>query len=274
MPDERSARRAATYHECSHGGAEAPEPEGWSEMAGSRRKLGVIAASAVVVLAVIGFAGWWFLIRDDAPPEADLDTASETLDEQGDSAAAGDGIEGEWTVDTSVGSFDDFSGTWAGYRFDEELAGVGTNTAVGRTPNVTGSMTVEGGEVTAVDVEVDLTTLQSDSGTRDGALGTRGLESDQFPTATFALTSPLALPAGVDSGERATAQATGDLTIHGVTKEVTLDVEAELSGGTTAVVGQAPVLLTDFDIEAPTGFSVLSIKDEGTFEFQLFLTRE
>jgi hypothetical protein len=38
-------------------------------------------------------------------------------------------------------------------------------------------------------------------------------------------------------------------------------------------VGQAPVVLADFGIEAPTGFSVLSIKDEGTFEFQLFFTR-
>jgi polyisoprenoid-binding protein YceI len=244
-------------------------------MAGSRRKLGVIAG-AVAVLAVVGFAGWWFLIRDDAPPEADIDAAGQTLDEAGDGdGAASDGtIEGDWTVDTSIGAFDqDFTSTWAGYRVDEELANVGTNTAVGRTPDVTGTMSVEGTEVTAVDVEVDLTTLQSDNGTRDGALRTRGLESDQFPTATFTLTEPLALPEGVDSGEAVTAQATGDLTIHGVTQPVTVDVEATLSGGAAAIVGQAPVVLTDFDIEAPTGFSVLSIKDEGTFEFQLFFTR-
>jgi polyisoprenoid-binding protein YceI len=247
-------------------------------MAGSRRKVAVIAA-AVVVLAVVGFAGWWLFIRDDAPPEADLETASETLDETEDDTAAGDsvdgvdGVDGDWTVDTSVGSFDDFSSTWAGYRFDEEVAGVGTNTAVGRTPDVTGTMTVEGSDVTAVDVEVDMTTLQSDSGTRDGALRSRGLESEQFPTARFSLTEPLALPAGVESGERVTMQATGDLTIHGVTRSVTLDVEAELSGTAAAVVGQAPVVLTDFDIEAPTGLSVLSINGEGSFEFQLFFTR-
>ncbi len=235
--------------------------------------MGVIAA-AVVVVAVAGFAGWWFLIRDDAPSEADIGTAGETLAEaDGEGAPSGDGVAGEWTMDPSIGSFDDFSGTWAGYRFDEELAGVGTNTAVGRTPDVTGTMTVEGDEVRAVDIEVDLTTLTSDNGTRDGALRSRGLESDTFPTATFTLTSPLALPDGVASGERVTAQATGDLTIHGVTNEVTLDVEAELSDGTAAVVGRAPVVLADFGIEAPTGFSVLSIEDEGTFEFQLFFTR-
>jgi polyisoprenoid-binding protein YceI len=242
-------------------------------MAGSRRKLGVIAVGAVAILAVAGFAGWWFFIRDDAPPEASIATAGRTLDEADGEAASSGGIEGDWTVDTSIGSFDDFSGTWAGYRFEEELASIGANTAVGRTPDVTGTMTVEGSNVTAVDVAVDLTTLQSDSGTRDGALHTRGLESDQFPTATFSLTQPIALPAGVESGEQVTTQATGDLTIHGVTKQVTLDLEAELSSGAAAVVGRAPVVLADFGIDPPTGFSVVSIKDEGSFEFQIFFTQ-
>jgi polyisoprenoid-binding protein YceI len=246
----------------------------------TRRKLGVIAAAVVAVVAVAGFAGWWFLIRDDAPPEADIRAAGETLDAAGggsDGSETTEGpaadIEGTWTVDASIGSFDDFSGTWAGYRIDEELAGVGTNTAVGRTPDVSGTMTVEGDAVTAVDVEVDVTTLQSDSGTRDGALGTRGLETDRFPTATFSLTEPLALPAGVADGERASAQVSGELTIHGVTRPVTLTVETLLSNGAAAVVGQAPVALADFQIEPPTGFSVLSIQDQGTFEFQLFFTQ-
>src|SRR5690606_5133268 len=107
-----------------------------------RRRLGVIAA-ALAVIAVVGVAAWWFLVRDDAPPPADIATAAESLDGSG-GGATGDGVEGEWVVDTSVGSFDDFSGTFAGYRFDEELAGIGANTAAGRTPDVSGSMTVAG----------------------------------------------------------------------------------------------------------------------------------
>ena len=31
--------------------------------------------------------------------------------------------------------------------------------------------------------------------------------------------------------------------------------------------------LADFGIDPPTGFSVLSIKDQGTFEFQIFFTK-
>lgn len=235
-----------------------------------RRTLGIIAGLAVLVIAASAFAGWWFLIRDDAPEAASIDTAAEGLD---DAAGTTGDVAGEWTVDPSVGSFDDFSGTWAGYRFEEELGGIGANTAVGRTPEITGSMTVTGDEVSAVDVEVDLTTLKSDSGTRDGALRSRGLESERFPTATFSLTEPLALPAGAADGQRVSTEATGDLTIHGTTKSVTLEVAAQLSGDSAVVVGSAPVVLQDFGIDPPTGFSVVSIEDEGTFEFQIFFSK-
>jgi polyisoprenoid-binding protein YceI len=245
-------------------------------MARSRRTLGILAGVAVVVLVIVGFGTWYLFIRDDAPEAANIETAGETLDQagEGDEAAGASTLDGSWAVDTSVGSFDDFSGTWAGYRVDEELASIGANTAVGRTPDVSGTMEVTGDEVTAVDVEVNMTTLQSDSGTRDGAMRSRGLETDQFPTATFALSQPVTLPSGLGEGGTASASATGNLTIHGVTKEVTLDVDVDLSGSTAAVVGQAPVTLSDFGIEPPTGFSVLSINEQGTFEFQLFFTRQ
>jgi polyisoprenoid-binding protein YceI len=247
-------------------------------MARSGRTIGMVAG-VVVVLGVAALAGWWFLLRDDAPPEADIDAAGETLDEAatpgtGD-ASSGDAaaVDGTWSVDQSVGSFADFSGTWAGYRFDEELVGIGGNTAVGRTPDVTGTMTVADGAVTAVDVEVDLTTLDSDSDRRDGALRTRGLESDRFPTATFRLTEPMTLPPVLTDGERATVSATGELTIHGVTNEATIELEAELQGDAAVVVGSAPIALADHGIDPPTGLSVLSISGDGTFEFQLFFSR-
>jgi polyisoprenoid-binding protein YceI len=236
------------------------------------------AAGAVVVLGVAALAGWWFLVRDDAPPEADIDAAGETLDEAatpgtGDASSGTAGVDGTWSVDPSVGSFADFSGTWAGYRFDEELVGIGGNTAVGRTPDVSGTMTVADGAVTGVDVEVDLTTLDSDSDRRDGALRSRGLESDRFPSATFTLTDPVTLPAGLTDGERATVTANGELTIHGVTKEAAIELQAELQGDNAVVVGNAPIALTDYGIDPPMGFSVLSISGDGTFELQLFFSK-
>jgi polyisoprenoid-binding protein YceI len=251
-------------------------------MARSRATLGLVAGAAVLVLAVVGFGGWYFFIRDDAPEEANIESAAETLDEQGDGSGSGSEeaagapseVDGTWAVDTTVGSFDDFSGTWAGYRVDEELAGIGANTAVGRTPNVTGTLTVTNGQVTAVAVDADLTALKSDSEQRDGAIRSRGLQSDQFPTASFSLTDPIEIPDGLAGGASASTTATGELTLHGVTKPITIDVDAQMGNGTVAVTGSAPVKLTDFGIEAPTGFRVLSIKDDGTFEFQIFFAKQ
>jgi polyisoprenoid-binding protein YceI len=247
-------------------------------MARSKRTF-VIGGGVLVVLLIAGFAGWWFLIRDDAPEEASIDDASQTLDESASGSGSGsDSLEGGWAVDDSIGTFDfdagDFSGTWAGYRFDEELGGVGAQTAVGRTSGVTGTMTVEGDEVTAVDVEVDMTTLQSDEDRRDNAIRTRGLETDRFTTGTFTLTEPLALPDGVESGERVEASATGELTLHGVTQPATIDVEAELQDDAAVIVGRAPVAMADYGIEPPTNAIVLSVDSEGVFEFQIFFSRQ
>src|SRR5690606_14008117 len=99
----------------------------------------------LVVVVVVGAGVWWFFLRDDSPDEADIDTARETLDEGADGAAPDDGdaaeegaepaggVNGTWSVDPTIGSFDyaaeDFSGTWAGYRIQEELASVGGATA-------------------------------------------------------------------------------------------------------------------------------------------------
>ena len=252
-------------------------------MAGQRRRLGLIAGVAAVVALVVGFAGWYFLIRDDAPDAANIDTAARRstrpparatrpATKPTPTTAAGAGERG-WTVDTSLGSFDDFSGTWAGYRVEEELASIGTSTAVGRTPDVSGTMTVAGGEVTAVDVEVDMTTLTSDNGAARRRSG-RGLESDAFPTATFSLTSPIGLPEGVSEGGPVSVQAVGDLTIHGVTREVTVEVEAEIAGRIGRGGGPGTGAADGLRHRGAHRLPVLSIDDNATFEFQIFFARD
>lgn len=245
-----------------------------------------LLAAAVVLVVALGAAGWWFFIRDDAPEAANIDDASKTLDEQAagsgdssdtttaDGATDGAGLDGTWDVDPSIGSFDDFSGTYAGYRMEEQLAGVGATTAVGRTPDVTGDITIAGDQVTEGSFEVDMTTLKSDKDMRDNAIRSRGLETDAFPTATFELTQPVDLPAdAATSGASVPISVTGDLTIHGVTKQVTLDFDAQMGDGAIAIVGQAPIKLADYSIDPPTSAIALSVSDDGTLEFQLFLSK-
>jgi polyisoprenoid-binding protein YceI len=67
--------------------------------------------------------------------------------------------------------------------------------------------------------------------------------------------------------------ANGDVTIHGVTLPVEVDLEARLVGDTIVVVGSTPFTFSDYGMSAPRAPIVLSVADGGSIEFQLFFTR-
>ena len=68
--------------------------------------------------------------------------------------------------------------------------------------------------------------------------------------------------------------AVGDLTVAGVTEEVTVDLEAQVVGDTIVVVGSTPIRFSDFGVEVPSAPIVVSVEDEGLVELQLLLVRE
>ena len=236
-----------------------------------------LVAVAVVALLTLGAAGWWFFIRDDSPAAFDIDTAAEgagddrsgTEDEE--NGASFDGtVEGTWTIDTAAGV--DAGGTSAGFRVDEELASIGATTAVGRTEGVEGTLTIEGTTVTAVEITVDMASLQTDDSRRDGRMRS-ALATDEFPTATFSLTEPIELGSIPEDGETISVTATGDMTIKGATNPVDIALDARLVDGTLVVVGSSPVVFDDYGVEKPTAAIVVSLEDEGTIEFQLFFAK-
>ncbi len=250
-------------------------------MSNKAKPLSIIGV--VVALLVIGGGVYWFVLRDDAPEEVDLDTAagSVTTSTAGDGAptttATGDAaIDGQWTLDTTTGEFDyeSATGTFVGYRVQENLVNIGANTAVGRTDAVEGSMQIDGTKVTSAQFTVDMTQLTSNdpSGFRDGRVQ-RILGTDQFPTATFELTSPIDLGADATSGSEIEVTAKGDLTIHGVTKAVEFPLQSKLVEGTVVVVGSIDVKFSDFGIETPAAPAVVSADDHGILELQLLFSR-
>ena len=161
-----------------------------------------------------------------------------------------------------------------GYRVTEKLvASVVESTATGRTNNVTASMTINGTNVSDVTVEADLRDLKSDNGFRDGRLRSDGLESDQFPQAKFVLTQPITLTKVPAAGETITTEGTGDFTLHGVTKRVTITLEGRWDGTAVQVVGHLPIVMGDYDISPPTAPAVASVDDHGEMEFQLFFKK-
>lgn len=266
----------------------------------SLRRL-VLAALAVVLVAAVGGGayGIWFLflsppgpaavgngapvIPSNAPAAstatpsaiatvgtaASVPAATTSTGSTGPASAT----DGTWIIDTRIGSFSDFTGSFVGYRVQEKLASIGANTAVGRTPDVSGSLTLQGTTLTAVDITAKLTSLKSDDARRDGQLSRQGIQTGQYPEATFKLTEPLDLGTLPADGQSVSVTAKGELTLHGVTKSVEIPIKATRSGDVIGVTGSLEIVFADYGITPPSSFMVLTIEDHGTMELQLFFRK-
>jgi polyisoprenoid-binding protein YceI len=229
----------------------------------------------VLVVAALGVAGWWLFLRDEAPEELSVDSGSseQTTPEAGDEGPAA--LDGTWTVQTG-------GDTVAGFRITETIAGgLADHTAVGRSPEVSGSIEVSGNEVSTGSFTVDLTALEftDDPGlpvaNRKRAMEDRGLETNTFPEATFELTAPVSFDGDPLAGDTVSAEVTGELTLHGVTNAVTFTADAKLEGSELRIATSepVPVTLADYEITAPTGGPIAQVSDEGSFEFLVILTQ-
>ena len=137
--------------------------------------------------------------------------------------------------------------------------------AVGTTNVVSGTFVVstEGvpaGKVTKI--QIDLRTLQSDSGRRDNAIRERWLESNTYPYAEFVSTNALNLPDSYQAGSQVSFNLVGDMTIHGVTKSVEWLVDGTLTGDTVQGQATTTINMSDFGITAPNIANMIKVEDE------------
>ena len=254
--------------------------------AGRRTKLiriGIAAALVAVLLVAGGI--WWFFGRS-APDAVNVDDAAAALesttttaagaspDDATTTTAAAPTLDGTWTVDTSIGtfSFADATSSFAGFRVEEELSGIGSTTAVGRSPAVAGSLTLEGATLAATSIEVDLSAIVTNESRRDRKVQ-EALGTSQFPVATFVLSEPIDMGAIPAPGETFSVAARGDLTIRGITNPVEFALDARLVDDIIVVVGSTNIVFADFEVQVPTAPIVLSAEDNGIVEFQLFFRR-
>lgn len=225
-------------------------------MRGIRR----ILLAALVLVVVAGAAFWYFVLRDTSSKKLTLKDDAPSATSQ---PKAPTSLPGTWKVVAGSGE----EATVAGYRVQEKFAaGVAKVTATGRTPGVTGSVTVVGKNVTAAQFTVDMTKLSSDKPQRDNQIRNRGVETNKFPKATFTLTAPIPLPS-ITVGKKFTLTAAGNLTLHGVTKKVSLPLNAKESGSAFIVQGSLPIVMADYAIKAPSIGGFVSVDDNGSFEF-------
>jgi hypothetical protein len=112
---------------------------------------GVLAA--LLAGGVGAFVVWFVFFSSDAPDAPTIEgaaaavTASSAPSPSATSSGENEGTaetDGHWVVDGTVGDFADFSSSWVGFRVGEVFDNIGETEAVGRTPDVSGSLDVSG----------------------------------------------------------------------------------------------------------------------------------
>ena len=143
-------------------------------MAGRARTF--VLAALVVVLAA-GGALWWFFLRDDAPEEATLDSSDCAVQRRSRPRRTGRGRCEPGTVEEG----------FVGYRIEELFGGRDHQEDRGRAHAGRHRFDDRGrlDRSATSRSTADLTTLASDRTARDTKMTTDGLETDDFPEASF-----------------------------------------------------------------------------------------
>lgn len=234
-----------------------------------RRKLLLSGAAALVAIGLAGAGGYIYFFSSlrSSPPSLALSASPAT-----GSATASTGLAGTWTVTNA---------SVARYRVKELFVGeTAKHDAVAQTSSVTGTLTVSGDssgyQASGITVTADLSSLHSidtvagrNVSQRDGIVS-RQLDVQQFPTAKFTATSA-SVPASVTSG-KADITVPGTLTIHGVTKNVTVTGQAQVVGDKIEVAGSVAINMADYGVSPPQ-VPFTAVDPTATIEFDLFLTK-
>ncbi len=64
------------------------------------------------------------------------------------------------------------------------------------------------------------------------------------------------------------------MTIHGVTKRVTIPLDAQITNGRIEVVGSLTFPFSDFGMSPPNIANFVTVENNATLEFQLFFDKQ
>lgn len=177
-------------------------------------------------------------------------------------ASSAGGSTTKWTLDPAASQ--------ALFKAREQLAGKDLpNDAIGKTNAVQGAIVVDKQGAIVADqskFQVDLNSLTSDQGRRDGFIKQSTLNTAQYPTAVFVPNAVQGLPSPIPDNGEGKFQLTGDLTLHGVTKSWTWDIAVQKAGNKLTGTATTIIKLTDFGMTPPKVPVVLSIEDNITLE--------
>lgn len=237
-------------------------------------------ALAVIAAVVVGGAIWWFAIREDNElatnaPEIPTDITRTALTP---AATAGTGT----TPSPSGGQAYTIipERSEAAYFADEKLANLALpSTAKGSTKDITGTfyLTEDGLALDPSQTStftVDLRTLKSDQDRRDNRVQNDGLQTAQFPTATFTAKSVTGYDPAIGEGGEQTLRLTGTLDLHGVQKDVTWEVKARREGDLMTALATLNFKYEEFGIPILNVAGFVTVEEDVTLQVQVVAQRQ
>ncbi len=244
--------------------------------------------SGAILICIVVFLAWFLIFRDTSPADVKSQAAQEARQEALTEAGVNqvESLDGIWVVDTEIGVFDQSclttvcNSSFIGFRIDGELVGIGGKTVVGRTPGVEAQFTIEGTNIFLTGNEenptivADMTGLTTDDAGRNNAIRIQAIETSAYPEATFNIVKSIDFSSVTDLGTGFEIEVSGDLTIHGVTRQEQIVLNVSFNGSRILVYGElTPILLANYEIDKPRSAVVLSVDDKATMEFQLYFKK-
>lgn len=165
------------------------------------------------------------------------------------------------------------TGSQVSYTIQEVLNGA-DKTVVGTTSEVAGDVVIDTSDLSQSrigEIKINARTFVTDDTRRDNAVARFVLqsESDSNQYIIFQPTSVSALSRSAVVGDEVSLKITGNLTIAGITKEVTFDVTARLVSS-DQLTGEASLTVqrADFNLSIPNVPFVANIGDTVSLNFQ------
>lgn len=147
-----------------------------------------------------------------------------------------------------------------GFTIDESL-NTGDTTAVASTTAIAGTILIDadGTALPCSRIDVDLRTLESNEVRRDNNM-LNALDVNNYPVATFIITEVQG--DALVEGQETELVLVGNLSVHGVEKQVSFSAKVTLKDGTVTGTATTQITFDDFDVSKPTMGPVISIADE------------